>query len=127
MISRKLNKDPNLQTIIGFKLNKTNETKTADTLRLSTSRKSAISAYADIGAIDPEVSRIENRQWLTKTINAKKMDDDFFSTRVDFKRQKFDDKLFNADKPLPSREKIIEPEKPKIEPRLNVMSEFNNI
>lgn len=128
MISKKVPKNSNLQTIIGMRIQQTNTKTNQKSLSLSTSRQVPSSSYASIGAIDPSVSDESRKEWLKNIKNAKYMDDDFFSSNTKFKYQKFDDKNFNADKPLPKTEVIIKPEKPKLDyTRLDVSSEFNNL
>jgi len=129
MISRKVPKDANLQSIIAQRTISNNEQiKQKNTVISVKSRSTESSPYASIGAMDPHASDIEKKQFLSEVKNAKHMDDDFFGKSTKFIHKTFDDKYFNADKPLPTREKIIEPEKPVINnSRINVLSEFNNI
>lgn len=130
MISRKITPDKQqLDTIIGTRLQQTKiEKKTNDTLQPKTLRVVETSPYAQIGAQDPYVSNEIVKSWLSETKNPKYMDDDFFAKSKTFKHQKFDDKLFNADKPLPKTEIIIPIEKPVVNnSRIDVSSEFNNL
>lgn len=126
MISRKFSKDSQLQTIIGIRTQNINENKQnkTDTIYAVTSRTVSSSPYAAIGAMDPRISMNNNERNVSKNI-----EHDFFSTKkIQFKQQLFDDSNFNADKPLPSKEIIIEPEKPVVNSsRIHVSAEFNNL
>jgi len=127
MISRKFTKDAaTLDTIIGIRTSSSNEIKNTkkDTVLATSVRTVSSSPYADIGATDPRVSSVR----IEDVKKSKNMDDDFFTKKIVFKNQTFDDSNFNADKPLPTKEKIIEPEKIVLNnARINVLSEFNNL